>query len=132
MFALREGIKYGSVDFIASHHQPQHWDDKTSEFEYAKNGMITLEAVFGIAGACGISYTDFIKMQTENIRKIFSVQSPKIKTGEQANLTLFNPDTEYTFNESNIYSKSKNTPFIGKKLKGKTLGIINGDKLFIN
>jgi dihydroorotase len=71
-------------------------------------------------------------MQTENIRKIFSVQSPKIKTGEQANLTLFNPDTEYTFNESNIYSKSKNTPFIGKKLKGKTLGIINGDKLFIN
>ena len=132
MLALREGIKNGSIDFIASHHQPQHWDDKTCEFEYAKYGMIGLESVFGVAGICGIKSIDFIKMQTENIRKIFNVELPQIKTGVKANLTLFDPDAEYIFKEENIYSKSRNSPYIAKKLKGKSFGIINGDKLFLN
>ncbi len=132
MLALREGIKNGSIDFIASHHQPQHWDDKTCEFEYAKYGMIGLESVFGVAGICGIMSIDFIKMQTENIRKIFNVELPQIKTGAKANLTLYDPDAEYIFEEENIYSKSRNSPYIAKKLKGKSFGIINGDKLFLN
>ena len=132
MLALREGIKNGMIDFIASHHQPQHWDDKTCEFEYAKYGMIGLESVFGVAGICGIKSIDFIKMQTENIRKIFNVELPQIKTGAKANLTLYDPDAEYIFEEENIYSKSRNSPYISKKLKGKSFGIINGDKLFLN
>ena len=132
MLALREGIKNGMIDFIASHHQPQHWDDKTCEFEYAKYGMIGLESVFGVAGICGIKSIDFIKMQTENIRKIFNVELPQIKTGAKANLTLYDPDAEYIFEEENIYSKSRNSPYIAKKLKGKSFGIINGDKLFLN
>lgn len=132
MLALRKGIKDGSVDFIASHHQPQHWDDKTCEFEYAKYGMTGLESVFGVAGICGINYNDFIKMQTENIRKVFNVELPQLKTGSKASITLFDPDAEYIFEEKNIYSRSHNSPYIGKTLKGKTFGIINGDKLFLN
>ena len=132
MLALRKGIKDGVIDFISSHHQPQHWDDKTCEFEYAKYGMIGLESVYGVAGICGISSNDFIKMQTENIRKIFNVELPQIKTATSANLTLFVPELEYIFEEKNIFSKSRNSPYIGKKLKGKTFGIINGDKLFLN
>ncbi|MGI8581519.1 MAG: dihydroorotase [Chitinophagaceae bacterium] len=132
MFAIREGLKDGKIDFIASHHQPQHWDDKTCEFEYAQYGMIGLESVFGIIGICGIKSSDFIKMQTENIRNIFNVEIPQIKCGAKANLTLFDPDAEYIFQEENIYSKSRNSPYIGKNLKGKTFGIINGDKLFLS
>jgi dihydroorotase len=132
MFATRKGIKNGVIDFIASHHQPQHWDDKTCEFEYAKYGMIGLESVFGVAGICGISTSDFIKMQTENVRKIFNVEIPRIKKGAKANLTLYEPNAEYIFEEKNIYSKSRNSPYIGKKLKGKSFGIIKGDKLFLN
>ena len=132
MIALRNGIKQGTIDFIASHHQPQHWDDKTCEFEYAKHGMIGLETVFGVVGICGISKDDFIKMQTENIRKIFNVEVPKIEEGSIAKLTLFDPGAEYTFEEKYIYSRSRNSPYIGKKLKGKSFGIINGDKLFLN
>lgn len=129
--ALREGIKNGTIDFIASHHQPQHWDDKTCEFEYAKDGMTGLESVFGVAGICNIAITDFIKMQTDNIRKIFGLALPQIKVGDRANLTLFDPEKEYIFNEENIYSKSRNNAFIGKMLRGKTFGIINGDKVFL-
>jgi dihydroorotase len=56
----------------------------------------------------------------------------EIEIGNKANLTLFNPHQEYIFNEENIFSKSKNNPFIGKKLKGRTFGIINGEKVFLN
>ncbi|MEO9020518.1 MAG: dihydroorotase [Ginsengibacter sp.] len=130
--ALRKGIKNGVIDFIASHHQPQDWDHKTCEFQYAKNGMETLESVFGAAGICGIPTDTFIKMQTENIRNIFHLTPPTIAEGQKANLSLFIPDEEYVFEEKNILSKSKNNAFIGKKFKGKVIGIINADRLFLN
>lgn len=129
--ALRKGIKNGTIDFIASHHQPQDWDSKVCEFEYAKNGMETLEIVFGAARASSISPEDFIKMQTENIRNIFKTEQSSIDKNSKANLTLFTPDEEYIFEEKNILSKSKNNAFIGKTLKGKVIGIINADKLFL-
>ncbi|HEY8660776.1 MAG TPA: dihydroorotase [Hanamia sp.] len=130
--ALREGIKNGMVDFIASHHQPQDWDHKVCEFEYAKNGMEGLESVFGAAVICGVSPEIFVKMQTENIRTIFNLPIPSIEEGEKANLTFFIPGEEYLFEEKDIFSKCKNNAFVGKKLKGKVIGIINQDKLFLN
>jgi len=89
-----------------------------------------LESVFGAAGACGISMEHFVKMQTEHIRSIFKIEETLIDTGKKANVTLFNPGVEYVFDEKDIVSKSKNNSFIGKKLKGKVIGIINGEKLF--
>ncbi|HWH62007.1 MAG TPA: dihydroorotase [Ginsengibacter sp.] len=129
--ALRNGIKNGIVDFIASHHQPQDWDNKVCEFEYAKNGMEGLESVFGAACICDVSTETFVKMQSENTRNIFKIESPLIDKGHKANITLFKQGEEYVFKEKDILSKSKNNAFVGKKLKGKVIGIINGDKLFL-
>ena len=129
--ALREGVKSGIVDFIASHHQPQDWDHKVCEFEYAKNGMEGLESVFGASRICGVETELFVKMQTQNIRDIFKIESPSIEIGQKANLTLFSPDEEYVFDEKDIYSKCRNNAFVGKKLKGKVIGIINGENLFL-
>jgi len=70
-------------------------------------------------------------MQTENIRSIFKIEETLFEKGKKANITLFNPDAEYVFEEKDILSKSKNNAFISKKLKGKVIGIINGDKLFL-
>lgn len=130
--ALREGVKNGTIDFIASHHQPQDWDHKTCEFQYASDGMETLESVFGASGICGISTETFVKMQTENIRKIFNQPEPSIKEGEKANLTFFLPGDEYIFEEKDILSKSKNNAFVSNKLRGKVIGIFNKDRLFLN
>lgn len=130
--ALRKGVQDGAIDFIASHHQPQDWDHKVCEFEYAENGMEGLESVFGAAGICGVSPEIFVKMQTQNIRKIFNLPIPVIAEGENANLTFFIADEEYTFEEKDILSKCRNNAFIGKKLKGKVIGIINRDKLFLS
>jgi dihydroorotase len=130
--ALREGIKNGMIDFIASHHQPQDWDHKVCEFQYAKNGMETLESVFGAAGSAGVSAESFVKMQTENIHSIFNLPISSIAEGEKANLTLFVPTDEYVFEEKDILSKSKNNAFINQKLKGKVIGIIHKDQLHLN
>jgi dihydroorotase len=129
--ALVEGVKNGMIDFIASHHQPENWDHKICEFEYAKYGMEGLESVFGAAGICGIPTGLFIKMQTENIRDIFKLSSNNIDVNQKANLTFFSPNEEYILEEKDIYSKCRNNAFIGKTLKGKVIGIINGDYLFL-
>ena len=131
MLALRNGIKNGLIDCLASHHQPQDMDCKICEFEYAKNGMTGLESLFGVMGSCEINYIDFVKMQSGNSRSIFNLPVPEIKTGARASLTLFLPNVEYVFGDQHIYSKSKNNAFAGKKLKGQTLGIINGNKVFL-
>jgi dihydroorotase len=134
---LLKAIADGTVDCIASHHFPQNWDSKTCEFEYAKEGMISLESLFGVLGALGINNREsglehLITMLSVNPRKIFEIAIPEIKEGAAACLTLFNPNEEYIFSEQMIKSKSKNSPFIGKKLKGKVIGIINKGKVELN
>lgn len=132
MLAIRKALSEGTIDCIASHHLPQHWDNKVCEFEYAKSGMISLETMFAVVRTCGLSAEDFVQMQTINIRNIFGLPVPEIKEGEIASLTLFTPDTEFVFEEAMIQSKSKNSPFTGKKLKGKVVGIINRSHIHLN
>jgi dihydroorotase len=135
--SLLKAITNGTIDCIASHHFPQNWDSKTCEFEYAKEGMIGLETLFGVLGQLeitkgeeGLAHT--ISLLSIAPRKLFAIAIPQIKEGEAACLTLFNPNEEYIFEETMIKSKSKNTPFIGKKLKGKVIGIINKGNVVIN
>lgn len=129
MMAIREAIKTRSIDCVASHHMPQHWDDKTCEFEYAKPGMIGLETLFGVFNSFGMDLTQLVEKLTIFPRKIFDIGIPALKEESKACLTLFDPGKQYVFEESMIRSRSKNTPFIGKELRGKVLGIINKGKI---
>jgi dihydroorotase len=94
--------------------------------------METLEIVFTAASKSGVSTETFVKMQTENIRKIFNQPFSVIDEGQKANFTLFVPGEEKVFEEKDILSKSRNNAFVNKKLKGKVIGIINKDRLFLN
>ena len=132
MMAIRKALLDGTIDCIASHHLPQHSDDKVCEFEYAKHGMISLETMFSVLIDSGLSAEDFVQMQTVNVRHIFGLPVPQIKEGEIACLTLFTTDTEFVFEETMIHSKSKNSPFTGKKFKGKVIGIINKSNIQLN
>lgn len=129
--ALRQAVNTGIIDFVASHHQPRDYDHKVCEFEKAAFGMETLEAVFGAAGACGIAADHFVKMQTENIRKIFGIPMPEIDEGKQARLTLFVPDVDVVLAKEDIFSKSTNNAFLGKRLSGQVTGIVNHDKSYL-
>ncbi len=132
MMAIRQALLDGAIDCIASHHLPQQWDNKVCEFEYAKSGMIGLETMFAVLTEIGLPVTDFIQMQTIKARQLFGLPIPEIKEGEMAALTLFLPGQEFIFEEKMIQSKSKNTAFTGKKLKGKVVGIINKGTIELN
>lgn len=130
--ALQKALAEGHIDCIASHHLPQNTDNKICEFEHAQNGMTGLETMMGVVLKTGLPVTDFVTMQTENTRNIFGLPVPQLKEGETASLTLFTTLPEYIFEEDMIRSKSRNTPFIGKHMQGKIIGIINGNKIELN
>jgi dihydroorotase len=129
---LLKAVENGIVDCIATHHQPHEWDSKTCEFEYAKPGMIGLETCFGVMGSLGITADKFVELVAINPRKIFGLPPYTIQKNAVADLSLFVPGINFRFEENQIRSKSKNSAFIGKQLRGKVIGIINGEKLFLN
>ena len=132
MEALQDALRNGEIDCIAAHHAPQCSDDKVCEFEYAKNGMITLQTLYGTINSIVGDTEVLAKLLTEAPRNIFNLPIPEIKEGASACLTIFQPSTEYIFEESMIRSKSKNSPFIGKMMMGKVIGTVNKNKLYIN
>lgn len=134
MLALRRGIEEGSIDCIASHHLPQNWDNKACEFEYAATGMIGLETVYVVINHLfrNISNGRISDLLGNNARKIFSLTQPVVKENEMADFTLFTKEGEFTYDAKTIKSKSKNSPFINKQLRGKVIGIINKDRVYLN
>ncbi|MEO6882645.1 MAG: dihydroorotase [Bacteroidia bacterium] len=132
--ALKKGLSDGTIDVIVSDHVPENKENKKTEFDHAAFGMIGLETAFAIANTSkgNMKLEKLIHKISIAPRKILNLEIPSIKEGAKANLTLFNPDLSWTFTEKNIFSKSKNTPFIGTKLKGKAIGIFNNNLLVLN
>lgn len=128
--ALVKGVQDGTIDMIVSDHNPVDIENKKVEFENGLYGTTGLETLFG--SVCGIIGTEaFVRCMTTNPNRRFGLPSPVIEEGACADLTLFDPDEDYLFEEEMILSKSGNSAFLGKKLKGKALGIIARDQLVI-
>ena len=130
--ALREAILDGTVDCVTSHHQPQEWDSKTSEFEYAQYGMIGLESCYGVLGSLNIPEEKINEVLSSNPRKIFGLPDGTIKEGNPADITFYQPSVTYSYSLQQIKSKSKNSAFTGKTLKGKVVGTVSRDRLYLN
>lgn len=132
--ALQKAVLDGVVDCIATHHQPQDWDAKQLEFEYAKNGMIGLETCFGVLRRHipQLPLEQLIKLLAIQPRQIFNLPVPEIKEGAVANLTIFDPDADYTFTQADIASRSKNSAYIGEQLKGQVKGIVSNNQVLFS
>lgn len=128
--ALLKGLLNGTIDYITADHRPIDIEEKRVEFDNATFGTIGLESAFGTLNNL-IGLEDTVNCLTKG-RARFNIPLPQIEEGVLANLTLFNPDGEHTFNEDNLLSKSKNAIFLNKKLKGKVYGSINNDKMVLN
>ncbi|MGB4771790.1 MAG: dihydroorotase, partial [Chitinophagaceae bacterium] len=129
---LRKGVEDGTVDCIATHHQPHEWDSKTCEFEYAKPGMIGLETCYSVLVTLGLSTDTIVRVLSSGPRDIIGLYNQGIREKSNADLTLFVTNQAFTVTNENIRSKSRNTPFMDKTLKGKVVGIVNKDGLYLN
>lgn len=129
--ALIKGLEDGTIDVICSDHSPEDIESKNVEFEFAQYGIIGLETAFAAANSQlhkKLSIEQIIEKFTTRPREILHLPIPEIKEGVMANLTIFNPETEWTFTKEHIYSKSYNSPFINYKFKGKAIAVINNNR----
>ena len=126
--ALIAGLKDGTIDFIVSNHQPQDLESKHLEFIYADDGVIMLETAFAIANMATekqLTIEELVNKLTTQQRKFLDLPDISIEKGQPADLTIFNPNEEWAYHETDIASKSNNSPFKNKYLKGKVTGVVN-------
>ncbi len=128
--ALIAGINDNAIDTITSDHNPIDIEHKKMEFDGAKNGTIGLESAFGALSTV-LSLEKIIEKLTAG-KNYFGIENTSVKEGEKANITLFNPNGNWTFRKENILSKSKNSAFLGTEMKGKAYGIYNQGKLVLS
>ena len=127
---LKKALLDGTIDYVTSMHEPIDIDNKKVEFDNALSGSIGLECMFGaLSNIFPLDKTiDILTRRKNNL----SISQNKIQVGSKAELTLFDPDSTYTFKEDHILSTSKNCAFIGKKMTGKVYGVVNNNNLFEN
>lgn len=133
--AIKDAIKDGTIDCIVTDHAPHTLEDKEVGFDQAPFGIIGLETSLGLTiaelVAPGIiSLPQMVeKMSTAPARIVGLNNKGVIADGKDADLTIIDPDKEWTFTKEDIASKSKNTPFIGRKLRGAVEYTIFGGKI---
>lgn len=133
--ALIKAIQDGTIDTITSQHTPHEEDCKKLEFDKADFGIVGLETSFAVANTVlksKLNIEEIVQLFSINARKILKLKTLHIEEGNQADITIFDPNHVWTLSEKNIFSKSKNSPFIGRKLVGKPLGIVNNGQLFLS
>ncbi len=128
--AMKAGLKDGTIDAICTDHAPHATFEKEVEFIAAPFGILGLETAWGLVGRELIepgvlTMTEAVHKLTVAPRRIMRVPMPRIEAGAEANLTIFDATTRWTFAPNHIKSKSKNTPFIGDELVGKAWAIYN-------
>ena len=127
--ALISGILDNTIDMITSDHNPIDIEHKKMEFDFAKAGTIGLESAFG-ALLTELPLDKVIEKLTAG-KSLFGIEKQSVSEGQKANITLFNPEGKSIFTKENILSKSKNSAFLGKEIKGKVYGIYNQGKIVL-
>jgi dihydroorotase len=142
-----DGIKSGIIDCITTDHAPHSLEEKKdygelnfANLQDALNGIIGLETSF----ALGVTYLvkpkhitlgRLIELMTVNPAKIIGIGKTRgtIEAGKAADFTIFNIDEKFIYDKNKSYSKSRNTPFHGFELYGKTLcTVVNGKVVYEN
>ena len=134
--AIIEALKDGTIDAIITDHAPHSEEEKERELSKAPNGIIGFETALPAINTYLIDKNlltemDMVKLTSYNPAKLLNLDKGEIKEGKIADLTIYDPEESYIYTKDMIVSKSKNTPFIGKKLKGKVkYTIVNGNIVY--
>lgn len=133
--AIIKGLQDGTIDAIITDHAPHSEEEKQKPLASAPNGIIGFEtalaaSITNLIEPKHISYLDLVRLTSYTPANLLKLETKgQIKEGYDADITIFDPNMEYVYQKESIVSKSKNTPFIGKKLKGKVMYTIVGGRI---
>ncbi len=133
--AMIEGIKDGTIDAIATDHAPHHADEKALEYDRAPFGITGLETALGLAfnelvhkGV--VDLVGLVRLCSTNPARIFKLDGRgTLKPGSHADVTIIDPQLDWTYRNADSKSKSKNCPFDGTKFHGGAVATIVGGKI---
>jgi len=126
--AIIEGLADGTIDAICTDHAPHAPHEKDVEFNAAPFGILGLETAWGLIGReliepGHLTVAEAVEKLTVAPRRILHLPVPVIEPGQTAELTVFDASAEWAFEADDIRSKSRNTPFVGSRMKGRAFGV---------
>jgi dihydroorotase len=132
--ALIRGLLDGTIDVICSGHVPQDVESKNIEFDHAEPGIISLQTVAAnlVELSDHVDWSTLMEKMTVGPRKVLGIEQPVIDVDARANLTLLDPGRSWTLDERSSLSKSRNSPWFGKTLKGKVVGVFNNSRMWFD
>jgi len=134
--AIRQGLRDGTIDVICTDHAPHHYDAKEREFDDAPNGIIGLETALGLAVTelveTGLlSLAGLVTRMSVMPARIFNLPGGTLAPGCSADVVVLDPVVGWTVEPEEFFSKSRNTPFAGRRLKGRAeTTIVRGQVVF--
>ena len=128
--SLKKALETGIIDMVTCDHEPINEELKVKEFENASYGSIGLESAFPALNTLfGVEKASELLSKS---KAHLGMNTSKIEVDHRADLSLFEPNSEDVFSKKHIFSKSKNSMFLGESLKGKVLGSIYNNSLYEN
>lgn len=131
--AVRQGLADGAIDAVATDHAPHHLDEKDVEYTLASNDIIGLETSLplslGLVAEKILSMQQLVEKMSFNPARILGIDRGTLAQGTVADITLIDPDADWVVDADKLESKSKNSPFLGKKMKGRAAYTIVGGKV---
>lgn len=134
--ALLAGLKDGTIDAIATDHAPHAFEEKDREFRFAPSGFAGLETSIGVVLSTlyhsGLfTLPEIVARMSANPARILGIEAGVLEEGKLADITIINPDLEWTVDSRKFYTRGKLTPFEGRQLKGKAVATIVKGKMIM-
>jgi dihydroorotase len=134
--AIRQALRDGTIDVICTDHAPHHYDAKEREFDDAPNGIIGLETALGLAISelveTGLlDLPTLIRRMSATPARIFNLPGGTLARGATADVVVLDPAAEWVVEPAAFFSKSRNTPFTGRRLRGRAeVTIVRGQVVY--
>jgi len=132
--ALAEAVRDGTIDVVATDHAPHHYDEKEREFADAPNGIVGLETalavlVTNLVVPGIIDYPTLVERMAVTPARVFHLDGGSLRRGAPADVTVFDPDAEWTVDPARFLSKGRNTPYAGRTLRGRAVCTVVGGRV---
>ncbi|WP_277058808.1 dihydroorotase [Trichlorobacter lovleyi] len=131
--AIKQGLKDGTIDCIATDHAPHHIDEKDVEFNEAMNGIVGLETSLPLSLKLVdeglLTLAQLVEKMSCNPSELLGLGRGSLKAGSVADITVIDPAKQWTVTESVLASKSKNSPWLGATMTGAAACTVVGGKI---